>query len=124
MHPPSRQVGVARDLQRRLLSSDRDFTPEDYDMLLELDEYQGPKDGHHHCLQAKKLQALMMWLPVSGVPAGAAVQECIVCLEPMEPGTEVRTLPCMHVFHRACIEQWLGTASQPCCPIDQVSIDS
>eukprot|EP00183_Erythrolobus_madagascarensis_P005463 CAMPEP_0185856872 /NCGR_PEP_ID=MMETSP1354-20130828/29218_1 /TAXON_ID=708628 /ORGANISM="Erythrolobus madagascarensis, Strain CCMP3276" /LENGTH=204 /DNA_ID=CAMNT_0028559133 /DNA_START=249 /DNA_END=863 /DNA_ORIENTATION=+ len=33
---------------------------------------------------------------------------CAVCLEPFENSTLTRALPCHHVYHSSCIEQWLS----------------
>ncbi|CAE7685973.1 unnamed protein product [Symbiodinium pilosum] len=32
--------------------------------------------------------------------------QCMVCLCPFEEGNEVRRLPCQHVFHLQCIDEW------------------
>jgi hypothetical protein len=40
--------------------------------------------------------------------------QCQVCLGDYEEGEEVRALPCMHVFHAACVESWLHVRIQ--CP--------
>ncbi|KAI9086819.1 hypothetical protein K1719_031413 [Acacia pycnantha] len=46
----------------------------------------------------------------------SSVMECAVCLSSLEDGEEARLLPnCKHVFHVACIDQWL--ASHSTCPI-------
>uniref|UniRef100_A0A0E0JXZ2 RING-type E3 ubiquitin transferase n=1 Tax=Oryza punctata TaxID=4537 RepID=A0A0E0JXZ2_ORYPU len=43
--------------------------------------------------------------------------ECAVCLGEVEQGEVVRRLPaCLHVFHAACIVQWLrASATFPVC---------
>ena len=42
--------------------------------------------------------------------------ECAVCLEPWMVGDEVRTLPCLHRLHTACIDPWLRqNATCPVC---------
>lgn len=44
-------------------------------------------------------------------------ESCSVCLAEYVEGEEVRVLPrCKHMFHRACIDQWLITRS-PFCPM-------
>jgi len=54
----------------------------------------------------------------------AAGTDCTICLGVMRAGVEVKTLPCMHVFHRKCIDRWLLTMpSPPRCPIDQAEVD-
>ena len=42
---------------------------------------------------------------------------CAVCMEPFVLGDRVRTLPCLHVFHARCIDQWICLRGT--CPIDQ-----
>uniref|UniRef100_A0A183SPH6 RING-type domain-containing protein n=1 Tax=Schistocephalus solidus TaxID=70667 RepID=A0A183SPH6_SCHSO len=32
---------------------------------------------------------------------------CVICMCDYELGDELRCLPCMHTFHRACIDDWL-----------------
>lgn len=44
-----------------------------------------------------------------------AEESCCVCMGNLEEGEEVRTLPCGHVFHRNCIDQWLKKSSL--CPM-------
>jgi hypothetical protein len=47
-------------------------------------------------------------------PGGAPT--CNICLGPYEVNDEVRTVPCMHKFHRHCIDTWLrDRASCPVC---------
>uniref|UniRef100_A0AAV1UDM4 RING-type domain-containing protein n=1 Tax=Peronospora matthiolae TaxID=2874970 RepID=A0AAV1UDM4_9STRA len=40
---------------------------------------------------------------------------CAVCCDGFEAGEEVRALPCLHFYHRECIDQWLMCHRQ--CPI-------
>nr|VZI26995.1 unnamed protein product [Spirometra erinaceieuropaei] len=35
------------------------------------------------------------------------LSECVICMCDYELGDELRYLPCMHTFHRACIDDWL-----------------
>merc|ERR1711871_227516 len=45
--------------------------------------------------------------------------QCAVCLEPCLPGDTVRTLACLHQFHRDCIDHWLSMkATCPVCTMD------
>ncbi|XP_076944971.1 E3 ubiquitin-protein ligase At4g11680-like [Bidens hawaiensis] len=40
---------------------------------------------------------------------------CSICLERYENGNELKNLPCNHVFHKDCVEQWLRL--NPECPL-------
>ncbi|XP_031426947.1 E3 ubiquitin-protein ligase RNF165 isoform X1 [Clupea harengus] len=49
-------------------------------------------------------------------------EKCTICLSMMEDGEDVRRLPCMHLFHQACVDQWLVTSKK--CPICRVDIET
>jgi len=120
--PSGSRAGRSRnDLERRLAHNDSDFTSDDYEMLLELDN----RTNAHRDRRVKlQVEALLTRLPVHFVTTGSAPQQCNVCLEEICGGAEVRTLPCMHTFHRACIDRWLMTmAASPRCPIDQAPVE-
>ncbi|CAE8701369.1 unnamed protein product, partial [Polarella glacialis] len=36
---------------------------------------------------------------------------CQICMEDFAEGEELRTLPCFHLFHCACVDQWLKVNS-------------
>mmetsp|Transcript_1825 Transcript_1825/g.5788 ORF Transcript_1825/g.5788 Transcript_1825/m.5788 type:complete len:244 (+) Transcript_1825:103-834(+) len=46
---------------------------------------------------------------------GAPQSQCCVCLEHFRRGEELRMLPCMHRYHRECIDRWLTRS--PSCPV-------
>ena len=41
--------------------------------------------------------------------------QCLICLAPYECGDDVRTVLCMHQFHKDCIDPWLRTNGT--CPV-------
>ncbi|KAK6934637.1 Zinc finger, RING-type [Dillenia turbinata] len=41
--------------------------------------------------------------------------ECCICLARYKDKEEVRQLPCSHIFHLKCVDQWLKIIS--CCPL-------
>ncbi|EPS27963.1 hypothetical protein PDE_02908 [Penicillium oxalicum 114-2] len=41
-------------------------------------------------------------------------QDCVVCASSFDAGACVRELPCGHMFHQGCIDQWLLTRSHEC----------
>ncbi|XP_078265424.1 E3 ubiquitin-protein ligase ARK2C [Rhinoraja longicauda] len=49
-------------------------------------------------------------------------EKCTICLCMLEEGEDVRRLPCMHLFHRVCVDQWLVTSKK--CPICRVDIQA
>ncbi|CAE7272906.1 ZSWIM2 [Symbiodinium natans] len=120
---PSSSGGRQRlqsQLQARLQNGG-DFTAEDYELLLQLDENAG--GGAARAEEKCLLQSLVAALPLSKVTAGSTIAQCMICLENMEVGAKIRTLPCMHVFHRKCIDRWLcEPGRKPRCPIDQVEV--
>nr|GLL34057.1 RING-H2 finger protein ATL67-like [Ipomoea trifida] len=53
-------------------------------------------------------------LGVRRFEGGAGEVECAVCLCKIEEGEEVRDLRCEHVFHKVCLDRWLGTGRSTC----------
>ncbi|XP_071451097.1 uncharacterized protein [Hetaerina americana] len=49
-------------------------------------------------------------------------EKCTICLSEFEDNESVRRLPCMHLFHIDCVDQWL--ASNKRCPICRVDIET
>lgn len=49
-------------------------------------------------------------------------EKCTICLCEFENGEDVRRLPCMHLFHINCVDQWLVTNTK--CPICRVDIEA
>lgn len=47
-------------------------------------------------------------------------QQCQVCLEEFKSGDDIRTLPCLHIYHKKCIDQWL--VRNRTCPICKEAI--
>jgi len=42
-----------------------------------------------------------------GPPGASEERKCMVCLEEFNPGEELRILPCLHRYHKNCIDAWL-----------------
>lgn len=49
-------------------------------------------------------------------------EKCTICLSEFEIEEDVRRLPCMHLFHIPCVDQWLTTNKK--CPICRVDIEA
>ncbi|XP_073959792.1 uncharacterized protein [Choristoneura fumiferana] len=56
-------------------------------------------------------------------PAAAVHDEkCTICLSIFEVDSHCRRLPCMHLFHMECVDQWLSSNKH--CPICRVDIET
>lgn len=132
--------GFANRLQLALLQ--REFTGDDYELLRQLDEDNPGQQGateeeinrlplhtitteewrQQHPYQHDSSNSthdadtadgdVSVDLELQGISGG---NECNICLGPYEVGEEVRTVACLHRFHRQCIDPWLRTNAT--CPI-------
>lgn len=46
--------------------------------------------------------------------------KCLICLEEFGDGDDIKTLPCLHIYHQKCVEQWLRTDNS--CPVCKTPI--
>ncbi|PKA46222.1 E3 ubiquitin-protein ligase SDIR1 [Apostasia shenzhenica] len=90
----------------------RDFNESDYELLLALDE-----NNHHH-VGASERQ--INCLPQSVIQNDGSEEACAVCLETPTVGDTIRHLPCLHKFHKDCIDTWLRRKRS--CPICKCGI--
>ena len=90
----------------------RDLTPEDYELLLRLDERVAPKTVTQDILDSFETDI---------VTKNEVEMECAVCMEAYQLGQERTHLPCGHVFHKNCIDTWLKNSSLNC-PLDGLSV--
>ncbi|XP_019177436.1 PREDICTED: E3 ubiquitin-protein ligase RHA2A [Ipomoea nil] len=58
---------------------------------------------------------------VAGAAAGSKAL-CSVCLSRLKEGDNVRVLPCMHEYHRDCVDRWLS-GSRKTCPLCRFAVD-
>merc|ERR1711964_143243 len=47
--------------------------------------------------------------------------QCMICLTEFAAAEECRRLPCSHVFHSSCINEWLRRCTD--CPICKANVD-
>ncbi|CAK9115868.1 unnamed protein product [Durusdinium trenchii] len=50
-----------------------------------------------------------------------AEEPCVVCREEIQVGQLCRRLPCFHLFHRGCIDQWISVKAT--CPLDNLKLE-
>ncbi|KAH0739829.1 hypothetical protein KY290_038534 [Solanum tuberosum] len=100
------------DVDRNLLQMQRDFNENDYEMLLSLDE-----NNHQHGGSSSRQ---INNLPQSTVQNESLQEPCAVCLETPTIGDVIRHLPCLHKFHKDCIDPWLSRKTS--CPVCKCSI--
>ena len=96
--------GLLTAAQIRALQS-RELTPEDYELLLRLDESVQRKN----LLSAEAASNLIQTILAEDA-------ECSVCLCDMQKGECTVVLGCSHCFHPECIKEWL-TRGRDTCPI-------
>lgn len=82
----------------------RDITPEDYDLLLRLDETVAKPTASVESVQE---------LPKVEREEFEG-HECGVCLSPFEAKDSVVGLPCRHKFHHECVARWLSQCRKTC----------
>ncbi|CAF4163056.1 unnamed protein product [Rotaria socialis] len=90
----------------------RELSPNDYEMLLRLDE----------CVQRKTVDASALdRLPTTNVSESHLNDHCTICMETYALGQQIKTLPCTHIFHVNCIEIYLKEFSIQC-PLDNLPL--
>jgi len=93
-------------LQQLLDICNRDLTPEDYELLLRLDEMVEKKTVKQETLSS---------LSETSVDSESQCSElCTVCMCNYGMGEKIKTLPCKHFFHVDCIVPYLSSYGQSC----------
>lgn len=88
---------------------DRDFTENDYELLSTLDdvtEKHGASDEQIKSLEEEKF---------GDIDDHAPTHRCAICLEAYTIKDTVKCLPCSHIYHSTCIDEWLS--HKPNCPV-------
>ena len=104
--------GSANILSNFVSLQHRDLSPEDYDLLLQLDELVEKKT-----ISLEKLQSFKTFLAT----ATNIGEMCTICMDQYEEEQKLKVLPCEHYFHLACIDNWLSKMS-PQCPLDGLPV--
>lgn len=48
---------------------------------------------------------------------------CVICLNDVISTQSMKILPCLHKFHKKCIDEWIRNDYQKSCPICRTSIN-
>jgi len=111
-------VGIDPRTLADLLS--RELTPEDYELLLLLDNDVKPKTIETH-----KVEELpkMKWMELkkSCASCSSSSEVCTICFMEYVEQDEICKLPCGHIFHDNCISRWL-TSNSTKCPVDSLPV--
>ena len=71
---------------------------------------------------------LIQHLPTGAYDGSKKSRECVICMNDFLVGETIRFLPCMHVYHTVCIDDWLlrGSFTCPSCmePVDAALLSS
>lgn len=101
-------VNASSSVMNQLLAlQTRELTPEDYEILLLLDQSVKPKT-----LSKEKVNTF----PCVILDCDCE-DTCTICMTTYEKGESQKTLPCGHKFHTPCIDHWLTNSSVKC-PLD------
>ncbi|KAG5623280.1 hypothetical protein H5410_008498 [Solanum commersonii] len=73
-------------------------------------------------LMLKVIQASNNNQNKSRVHHEVAGEKCCVCLSRLKDGEDSRVLPCLHEFHRECVDRWLNGAGRTC-PVCRFSME-
>ena len=97
---------------RRYHMNDRDFTANDYENLLRLDELYGTVRN----VSKSDIESLPTF-EFRGASEATSDKTCSICFDDYEPKAMVTALACSHKFHKSCIKKWLQQNRR--CPLCQ-----
>ena len=61
-------------------------------------------------------KSLFSWVSIDDInKLDPEKRNCVICLEDFKSGEKATLLPCVHLFHKNCIKNWLKSKNS--CPI-------
>ena len=83
----------------------------------------GGSDKNYYDFKKKRDADIIQLLPISDVEEENKIPDelkCVICLETFKVGDKFTALPCLHLFHFECIENYLKTKME--CPVCKLAI--
>merc|ERR1712154_139816 len=123
---PASELGIEdHEMYARLISilEGEEITPEDYELLLQLDNNNVKKTMDTSKISSYPIMVVGNNDEKDDIDLNNdcckidASWKCDICLQSMSDlsvGTELRRLPCNHLFCKLCIDEWLSQRSQKC----------
>jgi len=105
----AQELSISPDEVRLLREIEyREITPDDFDLLTRLRSQPTLDRAVHRKLMERSF--------VMAAGHGRDAESCAVCLEAMEVGDELCSLPChsFHTFHAQCLDTWLSVGAAHC----------
>ncbi|CAM9726585.1 unnamed protein product [Laminaria digitata] len=122
LRDPERQLVVARDLERMLLRQHMREMGLSNEVAEDMLENMGGEvlgEGQERPASAAAIAALPQETLGEGSLSRMAgddegARQCCICLDNLGAGDVMTRLPCLHLYHAACIKRWLHTSGT--CP--------
>lgn len=105
-----------------LVMSDRDFTEDDYERLLALDNANERRGVSADALRRMPRSA---WCESSNDGESSRGEDnvrCAICLEDYGVGESLRHLPCLHSYHGGCVDRWFEHSVE--CPVCKCDVNA
>ena len=106
-----------------LVMSDRDFTEDDYERLLALDNVVERRGVSAPALRRMPCSEWGDASPSSAPPSSCEDHaRCAICLEDYAEGESLRHLPCLHSYHAGCVDRWFEHSVE--CPVCKCDVNA
>mmetsp|Transcript_31958 Transcript_31958/g.74847 ORF Transcript_31958/g.74847 Transcript_31958/m.74847 type:complete len:269 (+) Transcript_31958:244-1050(+) len=109
-------------VQAETADEDQDQEDQDEHSLEASVERQSPTSAAGTSATAKRSQRTAKGTASSGVVTSASAPSttCSICLEAFVDGIQLSRPRCQHIFHEACLKEWLHRATQ--CPLCRAAV--
>ena len=92
----------------------------DLETLRNIEQYQVPQLGNEDRDLEKAIELSKKDMPTNAIKSHLFYDECVICKEKFKSQDTVKDLPCRHIFHAVCIDQWLLT--HKLCPVCKINV--